>query len=333
MNEKLLNATNEGTINIGDLNLNVAVLEDKTRVITHTDVFRSLGRTPRGNARLIGIPAFMDAKNLQPLINKDLKGLIKKIEYKDKKGIIKNGFNALILPEVADLYLTAREQGVISSKQQLDTAYKAEILLRGLSRVGIIALVDEATGYQYKRDKDDLQVILGAYISEEVAKWQLTFTEDFYEQIFRLWKQTYNKQKQKRPAFFGTLTNKYIYEPIKDGVVLDSIKQKASDGDNKAKFHQYLTKEVGREHLKRQIIEVTALMSVCDTKEQFIEVFKKKYKKDYQQSLFGDMPIVVTDKKESKQGIPKELDLMAKSVVSHKIDPNAPLPNNTFKKS
>jgi hypothetical protein len=54
-----------------------------------------------------------------------------------------------------------------------------------------------------------------------VAKWQLTFTEDFYEQIFRLWKQTYNKQKQKRPAFFGHLTNRYIYEPIKDGVVLD----------------------------------------------------------------------------------------------------------------
>jgi hypothetical protein len=43
--------------------------------------------------------------------------------------------------------------------------------------------------------------VLGAYISDKVAKWQITFTEDFYEQIFRLWKQTYNKQKQKRPAF------------------------------------------------------------------------------------------------------------------------------------
>jgi nitrate reductase NapAB chaperone NapD len=61
----------------------------------------------------------------------------------------------LILPEVADLYLTAREQRVISSKQQLDTAYKAEVLSRGLSRVGIIALVDEATGYQYIRDKKE----------------------------------------------------------------------------------------------------------------------------------------------------------------------------------
>jgi hypothetical protein len=54
-------------LRIGDLELNVAVLEDKTRIVTHSDVFKSLGRTPRGNARLIGIPAFMDAKNLQPL--------------------------------------------------------------------------------------------------------------------------------------------------------------------------------------------------------------------------------------------------------------------------
>jgi hypothetical protein len=330
MSEKILNTIEEGVLRIGDLELNVAVLEDKTRIVTHSDVFKSLGRTPRGNARLIGIPAFMDAKNLQPLINKDLRALIKKIQYKDKKGVIKSGFNALILPEVADLYLTAREQRVISSKQQLDTAYKAEVLSRGLSRVGIIALVDEATGYQYIRDKKALEVVLGAYISDEVAKWQLTFTEDFYEQIFRLWKQTYNKQKQKRPAFFGHLTNRYIYEPIKDGVVLDGIKQRANDDNNKAKLHQYLTQDVGKEHLRRQIIEVAALMSVCDTKEQFIEVFKKKYQKDYQHSMFGNMPIVMAN---TKQDTPKELDSITKAVVSHKIDPDEPLPNNTFKKS
>jgi hypothetical protein len=272
----------------------------------------------------------MDAKNLQPFINKDLRALIKKIQYKDKKGAVKSGFNALILPEVADLYLTAREQRVISSKQQLDTAYKAEVLSRGLSRVGIIALVDEATGYQYIRDKKELEVVLGAYISDEVAKWQLTFTEDFYEQIFRLWKQSYNKQKQKRPAFFGHLTNRYIYEPIKDGVVLDSIKQQANNDDNKAKFHQYLTLDIGREHLKRQIIEVTALMSVCDDKIQFDEIFKKKYKKEYQNSLFSNPP---NNKANKKQAAPKELVNIVKTVVAHKIDPSDPLPNNTFKKS
>jgi hypothetical protein len=39
------------------------------------------------------------------------------------------------------------------------------------------------------------------------------------------------------------------------------------------------------------LLDAQTLMSVCDTKEQFIEVFKKKYKKDYRHSMFGDMPI------------------------------------------
>lgn len=332
MSEKILKAVNEGFLSISDLKLNVAVLNNGVRVITHSAVFKALGREARGNSRMIGIPAFMDAKNLQPFISQELQKMIGKIEYVDKNNKVQFGYNASILPLVSDLYLKARESGVIKQGNQLHTAYKAEILVRSLAKIGIIALIDEATGYQYKRDKNDLQIILGAYITDEVAKWQLTFTEDFYDQIFRLWKQTYNKAKpkQSRPAFFGTLTNKYIYQPIQDGVVLDEIRQKAGDDKNKARFHQYLTKDIGKKHLVKQITEVTVLMSVCDTKEQFIEVFKKKYQKDYQFSLFGDLP---NASKSEKQKAPKELNKIVKKVMNYKIDPNAPLPNNTFKKS
>lgn len=71
--KKALKATHDGLLNIGDMELSVAVLEDGTRIITHSAVFKALGRDARGNARLIGIPAFMDAKNLQPFVSKDLK--------------------------------------------------------------------------------------------------------------------------------------------------------------------------------------------------------------------------------------------------------------------
>jgi hypothetical protein len=71
-------------------------------------------------------------------------------------------------------------------------------------------------------------------------------------------------------------------------------------------------------------------MSICDTKEQFIEIFKKKYDKEYQHSLFGKSP---SNKESKKQVAPKELSRIVKTVVSHKIDPSKPLPNNTFKKS
>jgi hypothetical protein len=338
MSEKILKAEYRGEVVIGASVIPCAVLEDGTRIISENGIFSNLG-TSGGSVRKLRdemqknrqapLPLFLASKALEPFIDKVFNSNhLTPIKYLNNDKIMV-GYPADILPKVCDVWLMARESKTLQPSQ-LPKAKKAEILMRGLAHIGITALVDEVTGYQYKRDKDDLQVILGAYISEKIAEWQLTFTEDFYDEIFRLWKQTYNKQKQKRPAFFGHLTNKYIYEPIKGGVVLDDIKQKASDDDNKAKFHQYLTEDIGREHLKRQIIEITALMSICNTKEEFIEIFKKKYLKDYQHSMFSSVPIIASDKKGSQ---PKELDLIAKTVVNHKIDPDEPLPNNTFKKS
>ncbi|EPS5657812.1 hypothetical protein ACVF4F_001816, partial [Campylobacter coli] len=75
----------DGVLKINESSIDVAVLENGVRIITHSGVFRALGREPRGNARLDQIPAFMDAKNLQPLISSELKTQISRISYLDKK--------------------------------------------------------------------------------------------------------------------------------------------------------------------------------------------------------------------------------------------------------
>jgi len=113
-----------------------------------------------------------------------------------------------------------------------------------------------------------LQKILTAYVSDEIAKWQLTFKIDFYKELFRLWKQSFNPNNIKKPSFVGTLTNKFIYKAMPEGVseVVKDNTPKTKSGNYKYRFHQSLTPEIGREHLKTQIIEVTALMSVCDIK-------------------------------------------------------------------
>ena len=46
--KKILKATHEGTLPIGDVTLNVAVLEDGTRVISQSSIFKAFGRI--GNA-------------------------------------------------------------------------------------------------------------------------------------------------------------------------------------------------------------------------------------------------------------------------------------------
>lgn len=73
------------------------------------------------------------------------------------------------------------EKNIKLSARQRIIADQCEILIRGFARVGIVALVDEATGYQYERERFELEKILNAYISDEILKWQLTFTDDFIE--------------------------------------------------------------------------------------------------------------------------------------------------------
>jgi len=286
--EKLQNAINEGTLKIGDSELDVAVLENGKRVITQAAVFKALNRPVRGNSRVINMPVFMDAQNLQPFINEELMGVINKMEYFDLKGKKQEGYDATILPLVSDLYLKAREAGAIKLKAQLDTAQKAEILVRSLAKVGIIALVDEATGYQYDRERFELQKILSAYISEEILKWQLTFTDDFYKEVYRLWGLPFiPKYIKNKPSFIGKLTTKYIYEQLPKGII-DKIKEKTGktvSGNWRYKWHQSLTPEIGREHLKKQIIEVTTLMSIAKSKEQFQDLFQQKYNKRIQLEL------------------------------------------------
>ena len=268
---KTLKSLADGVLKIGDVELDVSVLENGVRVVKQTDVFRALGRDPRGNSRIDQIPAFMDAKNLQSLISSDLKEMIKRVAYLDKNGKEKEGFNADILPLVADLYLKARDAGVLVATQ-IDTAKKAEMLIRSLARVGITALVDEATGYQYEREHDELQKILKAYISEELLKWEKRFPDDFYKEIFRLngWDFTVSGIK-KRPGVIGKWTNTLIYNELPAGVL-----QELKDNTPKhARYHQRLTPDIGQPNLTAQIYKVVGIMQSSDNMQEMWERFKK----------------------------------------------------------
>jgi len=104
----------------------------------------------------------------------------------------------------------------------------------------------------------------------------------FYKEVYRLWGLPFiPKYIKNKPSFIGKLTSKYIYDLLPKGVVKKNKEStgKTEGGNWKYKWHQSLTPEVGREHLKKQIIEVTTLMSVSQSKAQFDDLFQQKYKK------------------------------------------------------
>jgi len=160
MEEKKPEAVCQGTLNIGNKEIDCAVLDNDTRIISRNAIYRAFERTKRGRAksetRVPNMPSFIDANNLQPFIDEDLKGELMQIEYKNRNGRIVKGYNATILPSLCDVYLSARSEGILA-KQQLPIAKQAEILVRGFARIGIIALVDEATGYQEIRTRKALE--------------------------------------------------------------------------------------------------------------------------------------------------------------------------------
>jgi hypothetical protein len=275
--------THDGELDLNGLKISCYVLEDGRRVLSGRGMQVALkmvdddeDSAPTSGARL---RRYLDQKSLNSFIfnGKEPGHFDPIICHKGDKRI--NGYEATILADICDAFLEARKHINLSTRQQI-IADQCEILIRGFARVGIIALVDEATGYQYDRERDELQKILKAYVSEEILNWQLTFTDSFYREIFRLkkWNFTANSIKN-RPGVVGRYTNKFIYEMLPNGVLqrLKATTPKSESGNYVYRFHQSLTPDLGREHLKSQILIITTLMSISRTWEEFVTLFQRRF--------------------------------------------------------
>src|SRR6185312_10109775 len=183
-----------GDLKIGDTIIPCAVLDDGTRVVTENGLTNALLGSRSGASKRLKrasveqgapLPLFIAPGNLKPFITKELlDGPLKPITYiqGDRKV---SGFDATALPTVCEIWLRARADGRLQA-QQADKAKQAEILMRGLARVGITALVDEATGYQDARARDALAKILEAFVAKELQPYLKRFQPEFYKQVYRL---------------------------------------------------------------------------------------------------------------------------------------------------
>jgi hypothetical protein len=117
------------------------------------------------------VPHCLSFKNLKPFVDiylGDLQSI--SLRYRTSRGNIAHGIRAEIIPKICEIWLDAEEQGRLGARQR-KIAAKAKILMRGLARVGIIALVDEATGYEDDRAKDALAKILERFMAKELRPY------------------------------------------------------------------------------------------------------------------------------------------------------------------
>ena len=320
--KKMPKAMYRGKLPIGNLELDCYVLDDETRILSATSIFTSFGRSRSGLSRektervmsilnqnipnhgWSQIPPFLGSKGIISLINTDDLAVLRPIEFLDGENKIQ-GYKAELLPRLCSLYLEARRIGTLD-RQQTESAKQAEILLSAFANVGIIALIDEATGFQINRKSDALRIILKEYVAEGIRKWLKRFPDKFFEELDRL----YGNEKttsRNRPLYYAKFINSYVWEPIEDGIVLDDIQNKnpvTIKGYRKNRNHQHLT-PFGLSQLSIQIGRVMGVTEDSKTLDECkLRLARQKGLTVIEKTLFWEEEKIIKKPKQKEQDNP-----------------------------
>lgn len=273
-------------LRIGSAEILCFVLEDGRRVISQRGMNAALGRAEAGaksrrrptETNAGNLPAFLFPLNIRPFISSDLAAsATSPISFRIRSsGAIGYGYPAELLPDVCSVWMQARSMGVLTPAQ-LPTAEAASIVVQALAKVGIVALVDEATGYQEVRDRRALEEILNKYISKELHQWTKTFPDEYFSGIFRLKNWALPKLPTARPGAMSQVTNDIVYQRLAPGVLkeLEVVNPTDGKGRRKSKHHQHLTREHGHPKLKEHLSNVVILMRVSDNWNGFKRLIDK----------------------------------------------------------
>jgi len=275
---QVVHAKNVGVLKIGGAEIACAVLEDGRRVLSEREMIKALGRANAGGQTYLRrgadqVPIYLAAKVLRPYFPEGFQ--VPTVHYipfgkTAKTGTAAIGVEASTLPVICQIWTDAWHDGKLRADQHA-TARRADAIRKGLEHIGIIALVDEATGYEVDRVRGSLAAILEAFIDKELAAWCKTFPDEYYVNLCRL-KKMPHKPGSARPGCFGGLTNNIVYERLAPGILdeLRRINPIRESGQRSAKHHQWLTRQTGYLKLRDHLAKAVTLMEVTSTWEEFL---------------------------------------------------------------
>jgi hypothetical protein len=277
----------ERPIRIGDIEIPCYVLEDGTRVLARAGVIKAIGRTGKAKGGRqyddeFKTPVFLTATNLKPFITKEILDNSKPVVFR-ANNVTVIGYKAEFLPQVCEVFLDAQDAESLRPNQ-LHIARACKALHRSFAKIGIIGLVDEATGYQQFRARDALQSFLDTFLRKELAAWVRTFPNEFFTEIFRLKKWQW-KGTNRRPQVVGKYINDLIYDRLGPGVLEELQRRNPVNekGRRKAKHHQWLTEEIGHPVLASHMYATIGFMRAADDWESFKTTFYRAYPKQNDQ--------------------------------------------------
>lgn len=268
-------AKHPGTLDLGGNELDVYVLNTGERVISVSRAVKAITERDGGNlGEYIGVSA------LKPFLDKDLilgemvDFTVPGTQFRGK------GITAERFLDICQAYLAALQAGALTSDRQREIAIRCSILLASCAKIGLIALIDEATGYQLEREEDALQIKLRAFIAEELRAWEKTFPDELWEEFGRLTK--WQGSLHSRPKYWGKLVIELIYDTLDADVAKYLRENRPPPG---VRWHQNLTENYGVRQLVSRCYEVVGLSKSCKTMPELRKKVAHHYGK--QALLFG----------------------------------------------
>lgn len=277
-------ATHRGILPIGGLQLECYVLEDGRRVFAKRGMARAIGlKSEGGNAFL----KTLSGNRLGSEISAELREKLENpIVFNISGADPGHGYEAEVLVDVCKAVIRADDAGRLLDSQK-PMAAQARAIVNALAKVGIAALIDEATGYQTERSPDALRLLVQAYIEKEQREWEKEFPDDFYLTLNKVYGSDPYVLKAggalviNKPQHFGNFTNKYVYGPLENGEVLKELQRVnpkiAATGSRREKLHQFLSKGYGLEKLREQRQEVLTMLKLSDDIDDFKRLYEKRF--------------------------------------------------------
>jgi hypothetical protein len=309
MTEQIPWALRQSAIKIGDAEIPCAVLDNGERVLTQQGVLKAIGRARAAKggqgASVDEGTAFLRANNLKPFVSKELEASTRPIIFRPLKGgytprgktiAVAYGVRAESFPGILKVYADADAAGKLHPRQK-HIGEMARRMLSALPKIGMIALVDEATGYQEERAHNALQLLLEAYVLPEHRPWIRTIPREFTKELHRVY--GWNETSQRGPRYAGKLTRKYLYEGLPAPVLPELDKRNpVTDKKNwqrKRKHHSYLTEAIGIEHFRAQLAGVMALLRASPNKRVFESLYQRAYGRQKRFPFMDDLPDMPDD--------------------------------------
>ncbi len=273
--------SSERPLRIGNVAIPCYVLDDRRRVLVQRALQTAIGMsTSGGSDGAQRMALFIESLAEKGVNCKDLAVRIRSPIIFRPKGVGNPayGYEATIINDICEAVLEARNLGKLA-RNQSHFAEQCELLVRGLARVGIVDLVDRATGYDKVRFRENIDEIVEKFVAKELKKWVRTFPLEYYENIYRLNGWPFDPSSNKHPGVVGHWTNDIVYARLAPGVLeaLRKLIPRDDKGRLKTKLSRGLTPELGHPALREHLSGVMALMKIGRNWKIFYEYLDNVY--------------------------------------------------------